>query len=169
MRDCIIIGNGPSRLKYDLNSITIPTFGCNFVYREHRVDHLVAQDRTVLATMEQEAIDQPVWVPEMRYRQGPVWKFMQSLRSPYFMHRSLLSGEWCIVLAAEMGYDTVHLVGFDGGAESLHRGLTRNNASLVQCQPRAERYHRVFKDLLTAYPKIKIITDPWFLSAYADK
>lgn len=169
MNECVIIGNGPSRKRYDLDSIELPTFGCNQIYKECRVDYLWAQDPHVIQTMAKETIDQTVWVPYKQARDLPQLPFIQAYVHSYDPGQRLLTGEWCIVQAAELGFEVIRLIGFDGGPHSIYRSLTDTNCDLNTCQPNAQRYNHTFGKFLQHFPRIKIITDDFFLCAYRDK
>lgn len=51
MRRALIIGNGPSRLDFNLETIKgkLTTFGCNAIYRDFEPDWLVAIDQGIIA------------------------------------------------------------------------------------------------------------------------
>ena len=49
----LVIGNGESRTELDIESFNLPTVGCNAVFRDLKVDHLVCCDRRMV----REAID----------------------------------------------------------------------------------------------------------------
>ena len=52
----IAIGNGESRKNIDLNSIATKKIGCNAIYRDFDVDHLICVDkRMVLEALESNA------------------------------------------------------------------------------------------------------------------
>lgn len=157
-RECAIIGNGPSRQRYRLEDITVTTFGCNEIYRDFRVDYLLAQDRKVLHAMQKDNIDQTVYVPQHSYRIHSNNTYtqlpdMQEIQFPYVRMNSWLSGEQAIVLAAQMGFKRMACIGFDGGVKSIYRPDQKH------AQPTMDRYERTFTKILEYYPDITINID----------
>jgi hypothetical protein len=155
VQDCVIIGNGASRLKYNLDLITVPKFGCNTIYRTDCVDYLVAQDMPVLQRMSDECVDQPIWVSDRMHRRlGTSWQglTLHSIHMPYIRMNQWFSGEQAMVLAAQLGFKILLLIGFDGGTHSL----TRDTAMHDDLAPTAQRYSKTFTTILEYYPDIKI-------------
>lgn len=162
-RRCVIIGNGPSRRLTDLYSIPHTTFGCNQIYREFQPNYLLAQDNRVLHEMKMDALLEPVYVPQLSYRQFKNNSHtqihdMRELRLPHIRMNSWLTGEQAIVMAAQLGFNHIDLLGFDGGRESLYRDPQDN------AQPHRERYIKTFKIIQEYFPKIKITVDQYFTS-----
>lgn len=163
VKRCVIIGNGPSRRLTDLYSIPHTTFGCNQIYREFQPNYLLAQDREVLHQMKMDAVLEPVYVPQLSYRQfkdntHTQIHDMRELRLPNTRMNSWLTGEQAMVMAAQLGFTHIDLLGFDGGTDSLYRDPQANP------QPHRERYTRTFKIILEYFPKIKITVDQYFTS-----
>ena len=44
----LVIGNGESRAELDVESFNLPTVGCNAIFRDVKVDHLVCCDRRMV-------------------------------------------------------------------------------------------------------------------------
>lgn len=152
---CVIIGNGPSRLGLRLDEIPHTTFGCNEIYRDFRVDYLLAQDKEVLHRMQQDGIDQPVYVAQSSYRLHKHNTYtqlpdMREIRFPYTRMSSWLTGEQAIVLAAQLGYTHIDLIGFDGGVESIYR------PDQTHAQPTRQRYEKTIPTILEYYPDLSI-------------
>ena len=49
----LVIGNGESRKSLDISTLKLPTVGCNAIFRDMKVDHLVCVDRRMI----REALD----------------------------------------------------------------------------------------------------------------
>jgi len=166
---CVIIGNGPSRRSHDLRSITLPTFGCNTVYRYYQPTFLVAQDPQILQQMSQDQVH-TVFVPRARRRPhaGDLnianIQIMESLPDQHF--KLMLSGEWCMVLAARLGFTHLHMIGFDGGPEHADRGKTASNQTLEWCESTLNRYEIFEKDLVKHFPWLQITHDEHFMKVY---
>jgi hypothetical protein len=155
IKRCVIIGNGLSRKLMPLDQIPWPTFGCNQIYREFQPDYLLAQDRNVLIGMRKDGVTEPVWVPHHSYRRFSTdtqtqIHDMREIRFPHVRMNSWLTGEQAIVLAAQLGFTRMDLIGFDGGTESMYREPQGTE------QPSITRYLDTFKKILEYYPKIRI-------------
>ena len=160
---CVILGNGPSRHLVPLDSIPWPTFGCNQIYLDYQPTYLLAQDREVIHQMQKDHVTEPVYVAQHQYRKYSTSSFtqlhdMRELRFPHTRMNSWLTGEQAIVMAAQLGFTRMDLVGFDGGPESIYRGAQR------QAQPHRDRYARTLKTLQEYFPKIRITVDRHFTS-----
>lgn len=167
---CTIIGNGHSRKKHALNDIDHTTFGCNQIYKEYNPTYLIAKDKRVLEQMSKDSVKK-VYLPMMSYRAHRhdstiTIPEMIEIRFPYFRMNSWLTGEIAIVLAAQLGFTDIDVIGFDGGPDSIYRDRTDTNVSLKHCQVPEWRYKNTFEKILAYYPKIKINTDKDFLKTY---
>ncbi len=167
---CTIIGNGHSRKKHALNDIDHTTFGCNQIYKEYNPTYLIAKDKRVLEQMSKDSVKK-VYLPMMSYRAHRhdstiTIPEMIEIRFPYFRMNSWLTGEIAIVLAAQLGYNEINVIGFDGGHKSLYRGNTDTNSSMTHCQVPKWRYPYTFEKIQAHYPKIIIKTDKDFLTTY---
>ena len=169
MKQCFIIGNGLSRNDYDLNSIPVTTFGSNTIYRTYLPTFLVAQDPEILMGMSRDGIH-TVFVPRVRRRPVsqrlniPNIQLIEPLPGQHF--EFLLSGEWCIILAARLGYTHLHLIGFDGGPLHADRGKTASNQTLDWCESNLSRYETFEKDLIQHFPWLTITHDDYFMQDY---
>ena len=120
---CTIIGNGHSRKKHALNDIDHTTFGCNQIYKEYNPTYLIAKDKRVLEQMSKDSVKK-VYLPMMSYRAHRhdstiTIPEMIEIRFPYFRMNSWLTGEIAIVLAAQLGFTDIDVIGFDGGPDSI--------------------------------------------------
>jgi hypothetical protein len=157
---CTIIGNGLSRKNYILKNIAGITFGCNQIYTEYRPTFLVAQDRHVLEQMSSDRVH-TVFVPQERWRlfrndsRMRHITNMQAIGQPTTGSTQLLSGHWCMLLAAQLGFTQLRLMGFDGGPDSCYRSHTDTNTTEVyQC---TEQRDVIFKkNLLKQFPDLEI-------------
>ena len=168
---CYVIGNGASRHEYSITHLEHTRFGCNQIYQNYQIDHLLTQDKAVLDQMQQDKVKQPVNIPLKRYTELTTrgsWPdlHLRPIKSSITQTRAWLTGEWCIIMAAEMGYKRIKVIGFDGGPDSIHRSRTSTNRDLQHCQPNQDRYLRTFEQIRKHYPHIRITTDRHFLAAY---
>jgi hypothetical protein len=171
IRRCYVIGNGHSRQHYDIDHLAWPKFGCNQIYKDHKVDYLCAQDKDVLHQMQQDRVTQTVYLPALKWRsfRHNSWTQLPSMEPVALgndIMASWLTGEIAIMLAAQKGFDRIILIGFDGGPDSWYRERTKTDQSLQVCQSRPERYEHSFAKIKKTYPHIIIEPDEYFLQAY---
>ncbi len=170
LKKSTVIGNGESRKQYDLTKISHTTFGCNQLYKDYNPTYLIAKDKRVLEQMSKDGVKQ-VYLPFLSYRAHRETSTitipdMREIRFPYIRMNSWLTGEIAIVLAAQLGFTDIDVIGFDGGPDSIYRDRTDTNVSLKHNQVPEWRYKNTFEKILAYYPKIKINTDKDFLKTY---
>jgi hypothetical protein len=120
----VVIGNGESRRHIDLNLLpnNISTFGCNAICRDFFVDHLVCCDRRMVF----ESLTKysgPIYTREKHYLDFRNIKNHQSVfplpEIPYTgkdkrdQGDHWNSGPYAILLACEMNFKKIFLLGFD--------------------------------------------------------
>ena len=135
---CWIIVNGTSRKNLNLEKLTRfyksnPTqknksfvIGCNYIYKEFQPDLIVAQDTKVLLKMVEDDVDIPVVAPLLKYNWarnsgGRNLRKFFCLRFPTYSMTRWNSGDLAIYMGALLGFKSLMLVGFDGGASSMYR------------------------------------------------
>lgn len=108
LKSAVIIGNGTSRKFFNLEKFTVPTFGCNYLYKEFQPTYLVAIDDPILEVLykseyPQHRIIAPVhwerWEPENLHGDG------RKLRSN--------TGINCMREAVKRGFKHMFIVGLD--------------------------------------------------------
>ena len=124
MNIAVVLGNGPSRIKFDLTKITYwaTTFGCNAIYRDYMPDYLIAMD----PHMVEEIVHSGFHHYTQFYTQHENSIDELALREPIHFVASepdtLDSGNSAIKLAIQRGHRLIYLVGFD-----YISGQTHNN------------------------------------------
>jgi len=117
----VVLGNGPSRLEFDINLIkrhrgglygsrTLQTYGCNALYRDFEPDFLVAVGNSGIVS---EIIDSGYTKDHIVYAHAPVMldhpnKFYLIPHDPYTD-----AGTTAAYLAAFDGHKKIYLFGFD--------------------------------------------------------
>lgn len=166
---CTIIGNGPSRNNYILKNIEGTTFGCNQIYTGYRPTFLVAQDTEILHAMAQDGVH-TVFVPRVRRSTATRIQGIRNVQVieawPGQTFRFLLSGEWCMILAARLGFTHLHLIAFDGGPAHADRGRTASNQTLQWCESTLTRWQGFERELLEHFPWLQITQDEYFMQCY---
>ena len=117
-----VFGNGESRTSINIDNLVGTKVGCNAIYRDYNMDHLICVDRRMV----QESLDKAAnehsyiytredWVGRFnatRVRSVPKLPYVGTQRwdEPFQWG----SGPYAVLLAAKLCNDrTVHLVGFD--------------------------------------------------------
>lgn len=111
MSIAFMIGNGKSRLDYNINCLKKygKTYGCNALYRDMIPDYLVSVDTNMLA----EIIEADV------YNKTEVWtnprKANEKYKQANFFRpgRGWSSGPTALWMASEHKYDAIYILGFD--------------------------------------------------------
>jgi hypothetical protein len=175
----LVIGNGESRISIDINKIQEPKIGCNAIYRDYHVDHLICVDRRMV----QEALKNDVnqtsyvytrdnWVKQfnsLRVRTVPPlpYKGDQRWDEPFQWG----SGPYAVLLSAKLCKgSTVRLVGFDlhsttSTVNNVYKGTS--NYDSAEKRPVDPRYwiHQIGK-VFELYRKRNFViyqTDDWSL------
>lgn len=111
-----VIGNGPSRLQFDLNKIaeTMKTYGCNALYRDYLPNYLISMDYNMV----KEILDNKVHHTTSFHTQhdNRIDK-LQSEGEPinffWGFNETYDSGNGATKLALQHEHDVVYMIGFD--------------------------------------------------------
>ena len=106
-----IIGNGPSRANFDLNTLQSSgqTYGCNALYRDFIPDYLFMVDRTVA----QHINDNKIYEKTICY--APAIEYTRSNGNLHLIPNNphWVSGSTAMWTACVHGHKNVYLIGFD--------------------------------------------------------
>lgn len=126
-----VIGNGESRVGFDLNKLTGKTFGCNGLHRDFKADVFVACDRRIVQEIRDngyEVYTRQDWQqnfkddPGVRYLPELPYKGDTRADEPFQWG----SGPYAVLLAAqELDVDHIYMIGFD--LYGLHNHTKHNN------------------------------------------
>ena len=118
----LVIGNGESRTSIDLNKIDDTKIGCNAIYRDYDMDHLICVDRRMIqealtngANQKSYIYTRENWVSQfksLRVRTVPNLPYNGDQRwdEPFQWG----SGPYAVLLSAKLSKGaTVRLIGFD--------------------------------------------------------
>ncbi len=139
----IAIGNGESRKNIDLNSIATKKIGCNAIYRDFDVDHLICVDkRMVLEALESNANNNSlIYTRKDLFTRFPTKRIRQVPPLPYASYESADvpknwgSGPYAVLLSAiKTDDDSVGLLGFDlygidDKTNNIYKDTTNYNVS----------------------------------------
>lgn len=140
MSSVIVVGNGESRKHINLNNFDLPIIGCNALHRDYVVDHLITCDRRMLL----EAVNSPntsstkiyvrpenyhhfrKMVKDKRIQKLPELPYEGSLRQDE--PRNWGSGGFALLLAAQLEYKNIIMIGFDlYGIENKVNNIYKNS------------------------------------------
>jgi len=116
MNDACVIGNGPSRLNFNLEEIhaLMTTYGCNALYRDFMPDYLISMDYSMVDEIIQKRIHyqtkfytQHANKIDARQHKGEPIYFISGQRE------TLDSGNTALRIAMKNQHDVVYVIGFD--------------------------------------------------------
>lgn len=123
MSRALVVGNGESRLPFDLKGIKdhFSLIGCNAIYRDVEVPHLVCCDqRMVLEAIRKTNPNKTKIYTRRKWLIGfddyeiesvPELPYVGELRQDQSQHWN--SGPYAVLLACAMNFDEIFLLGFD--------------------------------------------------------
>jgi len=162
-----IIGNGPSRLQFDLHCInaTMTTYGCNALYRDFMPNYLISMDYNMV----KEILDNKIHHQTSFYTQhdNRVDK-LQTEGEPinffWGMNETNDSGNSALRLALEHKHDTVYMIGFDySSSPSKLPNVYAGTKQYVSrhCYPAASmldtKWEQRLKKIVKQHPDKKIV------------
>lgn len=127
MSKALVIGNGESRRQIDLSNYQqeYTLIGCNAIHRDLIVDHLICCDRRMAG----EATDNPQTKDTLIYVRDHWFHYFRKIQKnknirhlPELPYKGELkrddpdhwgSGGFAVLLAAELNFDIIELIGFD--------------------------------------------------------
>lgn len=116
----LVIGNGQSRLGINIDKINKVKIGCNAIYRDFAIDHLVCVDKKMLDEVcknnnQSIVYTREEWVDRYRHlpnvKTVPTVPYIGTTRMDEGWHWG--SGPYAVLLGAQLSNSTVHLLGFD--------------------------------------------------------
>jgi len=162
----IVLGNGTSRTKLSVeqyylnngglrNKFKAETYGCNAVYRDGDVDHLIVTNKTIL----DKAIKARVYNRMGLYTTYPNWLRTESKKLRLVTQKYLAdAGTLAIYMACFHGNHTVYLVGFDhteGNKTNVYEGTEcyQSMHGPEECQ----KWVAAQLQLMKRYPEVNFI------------
>jgi hypothetical protein len=163
----LVIGNGESRKDVDLDTAIKDyevVIGCNAVHRDFIPDHLVCCDNRMVKEALQNPLVNRIYTREKYYQEHrKIAKHKNVLRLPSLPYQGYQrvddpvhwgSGPYAILLAAELGADTIDLIGFDlysdnGKVNNIYKGTENYSRSDYQAVDPAywiQQIKQVFKN-----------------------
>ena len=115
----LVIGNGESRKSIDISTLKLPTVGCNAIFRDMTVDHLVCVDRRMIReALDHENVSESIvytrqdWCEEFGVFPVPDLPYKGELRQDDPWHWG--TGQYALLVAVKYCVmDHIHVLGFD--------------------------------------------------------
>lgn len=116
----LVIGNGESRQNLNISKINKIKIGCNAIYRDFKVDHLVCVDKKMLSEVTTHCVDTLIytrkdWIDKYKHLSNvkliPDLPYQGMLRMDEDWHWG--SGPYAVLLASTLTKQPIHLIGFD--------------------------------------------------------
>lgn len=168
MNIACVIGNGPSRLNFDLHCInaTMKTYGCNALYRDFMPDYLISMDWNIV----HEIIQNEVQHRTCFYTQdNAMFNNMSLIEKENInwlkpMAKRLDSGTSALEVALNHDYDVIYIIGFDYNVDS---GILKNvyhntpnyakNSSIPSATQMASEWKLRLRKMVKEYPDTQFI------------
>lgn len=163
-----VIGNGPSRLNFDLDCInaTMYTYGCNALYRDFMPNYLIAMDdqlvREILANKIQYKTN--FYTQEKHMFDHMTVDVNEKINWLKPLDKRLDSGNSALEVALNHAYDIIYMIGFDYNTDdykldNVYKG-TRHyapNAHNYHAREMAKEWKQRLRNLIREFPETKII------------
>jgi hypothetical protein len=118
----LILGNGESRKNVNLNNVNCIKIGCNAIFRDYKVDHIVCVDKRMMdealklgVNIHSRLYTRSNWYDRykgyLHVRQVPELPYEGTERADQPFQWG--SGPYAVLLGAQLGKDEVKLLGFD--------------------------------------------------------
>ena len=143
----LVIGNGESRKDLDIQSLKLPTVGCNAIFRDMIVDHLVCCDRRMLReALKHENTKTSImytredWNEDFHVFPVPKVPYVGELRQDDPWHWG--TGQYALLVAIQYCVtEHVHIVGFDMfGNDGLVNNIYKGTESYSEANKPAVDY-----------------------------
>lgn len=167
MNVATVIGNGPSRLNFDLHCInaTMYTYGCNALYRDFMPNYLIAMDYPMV----KEILDNRVHYQTSFHTQhdNRIDELKESGEPIHFfwgMSETNDSGNSALKLALQNKHDIVYMIGFDYSTDpstlpNVYVG-TKNyvkNHMWPAANMREEQWEKRLRKILKTFPNQNVV------------
>ncbi len=159
MKIATVIGNGRSRLKFDLNATKqmSTTYGCNALYRDFIPDYLISMDFHMVTEIINARVHhkcklytQHINDVDLLASNGEPINFIKTYPA------TPDSGTCAVELASSHGYDVIYIMGFDynhGGINNVYAG-THNYSPKTHATPiiQDDKWRNRLYNIVKKYP-----------------
>ena len=163
----VVFGNGPSRLTFNsylpLLSKLFTIYGCNALYRDFTVDHLVSVDELMVDEIVESGYHTtcPVYTHGKHIKPFPNTYKKLCLFPTHSFGKWYSSGPMAIWLAAHHGNTTIYNIGFDyhdrnGTIKNVYAG-TKNYKPTDSVSPTHISRINEMDEIISMYPAVEFI------------
>ncbi len=167
MNNACVIGNGPSRLNFDLHCIsaTMKTYGCNALYRDFIPDYLISMDLNMVV----EIIDNDIHRQSKFYTQhcnkiDELAEMGEPINFFWGFNETNDSGNSALRLALQHDNETIYIVGFDyndggGSLPNVYAGTKQYPRSHIfpAASMQTDKWRQRLNKILKEYPNKNIV------------
>jgi hypothetical protein len=167
MNIACIIGNGPSRKCFDLETIgrQMTTYGCNVLYRDYIPHYLISMDWSIV----EEILANDIHHKTNFYTQDTAqFNFMSVDKKEHInwlkpMNKRLDSGNSALEVALTNDYETIYMIGFDYNTDdtlpNVYHGTSNyaRNAHVPAASSMAREWQSRLRNLIKQFPDTQII------------
>lgn len=128
--DALVIGNGVSRLQFDLNQLQelFTTYGCNALYRDFIPDHLIAVDPYMIHEILNKDIHMKTKLHIQGHSQFDTHKLRQYYSIVHYGYKEGMdSGNTAILVACQQDHDVIYMIGTDYTVDNVYAGTQNYN------------------------------------------
>lgn len=161
-----VIGNGPSRLKFDLDQINISmtTYGCNALYRDFIPDYLISMDYEMVKEILNNKIHyKTTFYTQHENRIDEISK-TEPIKFFWGMSKTNDSGNSALRLALQNKHDIVYMIGFDYSIDpstlpNIYAGSNNYTKShvLPAASMRDTEWGNRLRKILKSFPEQKVV------------
>jgi hypothetical protein len=162
-----VIGNGPSRLNFDLHCInaTMTTYGCNVLYKDFMPNYLIAMDWPIVIKILEDNIHHKTnfYTQDNANFNHVSVDVKENINWLKNMNRRLDSGNSALEVALDHDYDVIYMIGFDYNTNdklpNVYHGTSNyaRNSTVPAAESMAREWQSRLRNLVKQYPDTKII------------
>jgi len=163
-----VIGNGPSRLQFDLATIgrQMTTYGCNALYRDYMPNYLIAMDQAIVQEILTKKIQHKTnfYTQEKHNFDHMCIDSSEKINWLKPLDKRLDSGNSALEVALNHNYDIIYMIGFDyntGDCKldnvyhgTIHYARNAHNNSAIEM---ANEWKQRLRQLIRKFPNTQII------------
>jgi len=152
-KDAYIIGNGESRIGFDLYALPQDTYGCNALFRDYEPDYLVVVDQKMYQEIAQSGYGEKNTVYTNRNNMKKYGGVSHLI--PHNPHKG--TGTTAVHIALNDGHTNLFLLGFDNDANTVNNNVYKNTNAYNDEQTVVHQtvWGKQIFDIMKARPDVK--------------
>lgn len=167
MNVACVIGNGPTRLNFDLHCInaTMHTYGCNALYRDFMPNYLISMDYDMVKEILKNKVHhQTSFHTQHENRVDSRAESGEPINFFWGMSETYDSGNSALLLALQNKHDVVYMIGFDysnspSSLPNVYAGTSNyvNSHIWPAASMTDTKWEKRLKKILKEFPNQKVI------------